>query len=280
MRQLTVMTFNLWRGGEAADADREASRAQTLAVLEATGADVFGLQETDRRSTLYADRLGLCHVDQGGGRSIMSRLEVVAVAPHGFGVAVRLPGGGIAHVFNVHPTHRPYQPYQLAGIPYQGGHIIHGAAEAIEEARKARGAEIAALIAALRPVLAGGEPVFLTGDFNEPSHLDWTARAADAGVCPLAVAWPSSSALAAAGMRDAYRSVFSDEVRRPGHTWTSRPAPREVPDRIDRVYFAGAGVSPLHAAVVGEERAHADVVITPWPSDHRAMLATFELGRR
>ena len=37
-------------------------------------------------------------------------------------------------------------------------------------------------------------PVFLIGDFNEPSHLDWTAAAATAGQhFGWAVEWPTSN---------------------------------------------------------------------------------------
>lgn len=51
-----------------------------------------------------------------------------------------------------------------------------------------------------------------TGDFNEPSHLDWTEPAAREGKCPTAVAYPTSVAIAAAGLHDAFRKLHPDEV--------------------------------------------------------------------
>ena len=48
-----------------------------------------------------------------------------------------------------------------------------------DEARRLREAE--ALIAGLKPVIDAGTPVIVTGDFNEPSHLDWTEAAVAAG---------------------------------------------------------------------------------------------------
>jgi exodeoxyribonuclease-3 len=269
-----VASFNLWRGGEAAESDAEVSRAATLAALRATDADVIGLQETNPRTAQYADDLSVHYVDQGSA-AIITGFDVAMTADR-LGVTIQLPSGRLAHVFNVHLNPKPYQPYQLAGIPYENGRFIATAAEAIDEARKARGAEAARLIAALRPVLASGDPVFVTGDFNEPSHLDWTARAAAASRCPLAVAWPVSSALTTLGLRDAFRHVYPDEIERPGYTWTSRPAPREVYDRIDYIYYAGTGVVPVDAAIVGESPAHADVVVTSWPSDHRALVVGFD----
>ena len=48
---------------------------------------------------------------------------------------------------------------------------------------------------------AGNLYIAVTGDFNEPSHLDWTPRAATAGRCPLAVNYPSTRALTDTGLR-------------------------------------------------------------------------------
>jgi endonuclease/exonuclease/phosphatase (EEP) superfamily protein YafD len=132
----------------------------------------------------------------------------------------------------------------------------------------------------LKPALAAGDPVFLTGDFNEPSHQDWTARAAAAGKCPLAVAYPTTLAITAAGMRDAFRNVFPDEVAHPGWTWTptTRPDdPKDRHDRIDFVFWGGAQVVVNRCKVIGEDPKAADIVVRPYPSDHRAVVATFEI---
>lgn len=271
--RLRIASFNLWRGGEASRDDVQRSRDATLAALRAIAADIVGLQETNARTPEYAERLHLSYVDQGRGRGIMSRFPIVDMKPNGLGVTIQLPFG-VAHIFNVHLSPRPYQPYQLAGIPYENGRFIATAADAIDEARKARADEVASLVTALDPALASGNLVFVAGDFNEPSHLDWTARAAAAGRCMIEVAWPASRALAAIGMRDAFRVVFPDEVVRPGHTWTSRPAAHEVCDRIDRIYFAGA-CAPIAATILGEASGYADVAVSPWPSDHRALVVTF-----
>ncbi len=137
------------------------------------------------------------------------------------------------------------------------------------------------LLGELRPVLASGSPVFLTGDFNEPSHLDWTPRAAAAGICPVAVEYPSTRAVVEAGMRDAYRAVFPDEVRYPGRTWTPITRlddPKDRHDRIDFVFVDGAGVDVKSCEVVGESPEFSDIVVQPYPSDHRAVVATVEIS--
>jgi len=176
--------------------------------------------------------------------------------------------------------HAPYQPYQLLNIPYGNGRFIKTEAEAIAEARKARGEQVERLLGELKPALASGKPVFLTGDFNEPSHEDWTKKAAQAGKVPIAVEYPTTKAVTAAGMKDAFRLIYSNEVERRGNTWTPITTPDDQNDRHDRIDFVfagGAGVSVQKCEVVGEEERFADIVVQPYPSDHRGVVATVEL---
>ena len=282
---LRVMTFNLWHGGEAGGAPLE----QTATVIRQSGADFVGLQQThgvERHGTRpdngrgLATLLGWHYVDQGQRTGILSRWPIVGRQRGAAGVTVRLPDGRDVHVFNVHLAHAPYQPYQLLGIPYERAPFLTTAAEAVEAARKARGAQIEAVLDVVRPLVTQGAPVVLTGDFNEPSHRDWTPRAAAAGRVPLAVAYPTTRAVEDAGLRDAFRAEHPDEVTRPGHTWTPTTAPDDPADRHDRIDFvfvAGADLDVAACAVVGEAQGPADVVVHPWPSDHRAVVATLTL---
>jgi hypothetical protein len=110
---------------------------------------------------------------------------------------------------------------------------------------------------------------------NEPSHLDWTSAAAAAGVHAIKVAWPASLSTVNAGFRDSYREIHPNEVAFPGNTWTPMPAANEVHDRIDFVYSSGVGVNTTNSQLVGESTAKADIVASPYPSDHRAVVGTF-----
>ena len=40
----------------------------------------------------------------------------------------------------------------------------------------------------------GADAAFVFGDFNEPSHRDWTARTVEAGRHPVATAWLAAGA--------------------------------------------------------------------------------------
>lgn len=284
--ELRVMSFNLWHGGNAG----KQPLSQTAEVIRAAKADIIGLQETGGyekekgsgrpdNGRKLAEILGWHYFDQGERTGILSRFPIITNTARKWGVTIRVAPGREVMMFNVHLAHAPYQPYQLAGIPYANGRFIKTAAEAVDEARKARGEQVGRLLAELKPALAGAQPVFVTGDFNEPSPLDWTARAAAAGHHPVAVDYPSALAVLQAGMRDAYRTAHPDELTHPGHTWTptTRPDdPKDRHDRIDFVFFAGSNMTVKRCDVVGEDKKFADILVQPYPSDHRAVVATIE----
>lgn len=51
--------------------------------------------------------------------------------------------------------------------------------------------------------------------------------------------------------------------------------------RIDGMYFGGDGVKVLDAAVIGESAATSEIVFDgPWPSGHRAVVATFVIREK
>jgi exodeoxyribonuclease III len=282
--RIRVMTFNLWHGGEAGQQPLE----QSARAIEAAGADIVGLQEThglarehgrqrQDNALRLAALLGWYYVDQGRRTGILSRWRIAREGVPTRGALVILPSGRTMRVFNVHLAHAPYQPYQLLRIPYEQAPFLDTADETVAAADAARGAEIRATLADVQASLARGEVVVLTGDFNEPSHLDWTPRAAAAGLVPLAVPYPTTRAVDEAGLRDAFRTIHPDEVARPGWTWTptTRPDdPEDRHDRIDMVFVGGSAVSVEGVEVVGEHADTSDIVLHPWPSDHRAVVAT------
>lgn len=270
--RLSVLTFNILRGGTDLG-----PLENTIRVIRMTNADVVGLQEQHPNGKAIAEALGFhCHI-QGDSLAILSRYPIEDPTHHG--VTIRLCEKLKVAVLNIHFRPSPYGPYILRDHLAKNQNPTE--AKLIDTIRDGHGQQLAALLRAAAPHLADGTPTFVTGDFNEPSHLDWTAKAAAAGRnFGRKVEWPSSKALLAARLTDAYRAIHPDEVKHPGPTWTPRPGPDEVHDRIDLVYFAGKSTELLDARTVGESKANADVVITPWPTDHRAVLATFDLATK
>ncbi len=283
---LRVMSYNIHRGGVVM---RKQPLSQTAKAIRLAKADIVGIQETrsprgDKLEEL-ATLLGWNH-DMGKGSQILTRYEIVDSLYRG--VKVKLDSGSHAYVFNVHLASHPYQPYQLLEIrPRWHKHtndltFIKTEAEAIEWANKARGAEIAKVLRQIKSLPDKKAPVFVVGDFNEPSHLDWTEAAAKAGRHPIKVEYPNSLAMKKAGFSDAYRTLYPDEMKNPGYTWSSFykfDDPTTHHDRIDFVYFKGSGLTVKDIRIVGENKKDADIVISPYPSDHRAVVATLELSK-
>lgn len=273
-KQIRIMSFNIWVDGLYGGQPLQ----RTADVIRQSGADIVGMQEVLQNTAAIADQLGWSYVQQAWDTAILSRFEIVELTREKTGARLRLGNGSECYLVNVHLAHAPYQPYQLLRIPYADAPFIESEAEAIAAAEAARGEGVAAI---LRDVadLPPGAPIFITGDFNEPSHLDWTAAAAAAGHHPIKVAYPSSKTLAAAGFADAYRRLYPDEVQMLGYTWPTVAAAQETDkdDRLDFVLFRGDGVETESVQIVGDDERFADIVVSPYPSDHRAVVATFSL---
>ncbi len=290
---LTVMTFNTWGGG----ANEGRPVDETAAVIRAAGADIIGIQEARQESAdcseescppagesvaaKLAAALGFHYYvqeksnDALWANAILSRYPIGAATPNDLGVAIDVDGRRV-YAFNIHLTDFPYQPYQAMGIPYGDAPFLKTGAEAAQAAEAARGVGIALLVEELKAA-AGADAAFVFGDFNEPSHRDWTGRTAAAGRHPFAVEFPSALAVEAQGFTDADRATHPDEVEKPGYTWEAiaRPADVQVQhDRIDYVFARGKSLAIEQVRIFGEKSPQADVVVTPWPSDHRAVVAT------
>ncbi len=264
---LRVMTFNIWYGATPTDGLDE-----VIEAIELAGADVVGMQEPYARLRRIADALGFYVSPR---MHVISRYPILEPAgSDGEFAYLMLEPGGVAAIANTHLPCCPYTPYRIVNRGMQ-----RDAALAQENNTRVR--RVSKHVDALEPVLAAGVPTFFTGDFNTPSWRDWTAEAVEARGLPYPIRWPVSLAMEDAGFVDSYRSVHPDPVADPGFTWTpGYPAPFVYPwdvhDRIDFVWAAGPAVA-LESSVVGEVAANADIVVTPWPTDHRGVVSTFEV---
>ena len=249
------MTFNVWYGGEQVSLDKVG------AAIRAADPDIVGLQEADRNLERIAAAAGMPYVDPR--RRLLSRWPIFDS-----GTGVRTETGPAPYsttaldrdALHAWVMVRPGQVVAVSNV-----HLSSGAA--LGELRRAETEPLTAL----GRVAANGTPVFLTGDFNSTSHLD----SGEDG--------PSvSRMLADAGLRDSYREAHPDAAASPGFTWTPG-APHPLADhekhrsRIDYVYSAGR-VETVASQVVGEAGGPStDIAITPWPSDHRAVVSTFRV---
>jgi exonuclease III len=272
-RILRVLSWNIWSA--------DANYAKINEVIQTTGADVIGFQELGRVGSVVSSLETATGEDWHSHGMIISRFPIIGTS--GVGALIQITPGQTAWVFNVHFAPYPYQPYDL-----RDGRLAQNEAVVVAAAESVRGGQVDSLVTAITNsgAMDAGVPVFVTGDFNEPSHLDWTQEAADATARPydLKVEYPTSKKMTTLGLGDAFRTVWPDEVARTGYTWTpGTPPPNvgatEVHDRIDFVYYWGTGVTAIGAVTVGidDTNPNTDIAITRYPSDHRAVLGTFFL---
>lgn len=294
--RLSVMTFNTWGAGT----NDGKSVDETVAAIRAADADIIGLQEVRAEASAceaddcpaggpgvadaIAEALGYeLHVQRQENyalwaNAILSRYPISNATKNDLGVVIKIGEHRIAF-FNIHLTDYPYQPYQLLGIPYGNAALLNTEQQAIRAAADARGPAIRLLLDEVESV-GEVDAVLLTGDFNEPSHRDWTKRAAVDGRHPMSVRFPTVLTLERAGFVDTYRAAHPDEMANPGRTWTPTTAPDDPQDHHDRIDFVlarGNGITVEQAQVVGESADVAQIVVEPWPSDHRAVVVTLSI---
>lgn len=153
--------------------------------------------------------------------------------------------------------------------------------------------------------IARGRLVMIGGDFNEPSHLDWTRETKDLfDHHGLIIPWTVTLELDNAGFKDSYREKYPDVLKYPGFTypadnldvptnkltWAPKSDERE---RIDYVFYYPDQKLELKDAVVygpsgcivknqRVEETSKDRFLKhkgTWPTDHKGLLVTFQLKK-
>lgn len=200
---LRVMSFNIWGGG----ANEGKGIEDTVAAIKAANPDIIGIQETRTEgdactadtcpplgtsvAPAIAAALGWNYYDQSQenialwSNAVISRYPIGKPTEHDLGVPIDVKGRTV-WIFNIHHDDSPYQPYQLLNIAYGDAPFLKTAAEAEAAAKATRGPAMALLFADMAEA-KDAAAVFVTGDFNEPGYLDWTAAAAGKGTHPMAV---------------------------------------------------------------------------------------------
>jgi len=282
---LRVMTFNIWYGGE------QVNFASVVEAVRAADADIVGVQEPDGNLARLAAAAGYAHVDPR--RNIMSRYPIFdsgagvrtepGSAPYGIAALdgatvhawVMVRPGEVVAVANTHLSSDPFGPEAVRDGASREDVLALEEHVRMPEARP---------LLSLGALAQSGAPIFLTGDFNTPSHFDWTAamQRVRPDVIDYPVEWPVTRAIAQAGLRDSYREAHPDPTQRLGYTWTAgMPAPyvrpRETIDRIDFI-FAGGASETRSSQIIGEPGGDGvDIAVAPYPSDHRAVVSAFRV---
>jgi hypothetical protein len=263
------MEFNIEYGGTEVDFD------SVPKAIEAAGADVVAIEEGYAQMPRIARALGWDYYDNR--TQIVSKLPLLTPENGEPFTYVEVMPGGVVAIANVHLPSAHYGPFNV-----RAGKSVDDVV-AIEN--RLRVPAVQPAVDALTPLAGAGMPVFLVGDFNTPSHLDWTTAAIRGQADKkFPVDWPVSELLDVEGFSDSYRVLYPDPVRNPGLTWpANRPFVAgynpyrngDTPDRIDFIYNGGPSLA-LASDIVGEPGVDGvDIVVSPWPTDHRGEVTTF-----
>jgi endonuclease/exonuclease/phosphatase family metal-dependent hydrolase len=266
--ELKVATFNIEYGGEVIDFDKVVEAALLL------DADVIGIEEAWGNIPELAAGMGWPYYD--ARTQLVSKLPLLA-PPDGDATYtyVEVEPGRVVAIGNVHLPSAPYGP-RLALLDRTPEAVI-----ALEE--EVRIPALEPIATPLADLAATGVPVFVVGDFNAPSHLDWVEETV--GSRPqvrFPLAWPTSMLMEDLGYRDSFREIHPDPAVEPGLTWPAarprtpdgwNPGARSLADRIDFVFAAGPAET-VDSLRLGEEGS-ADLSVTPYPTDHRGVVSTF-----
>jgi endonuclease/exonuclease/phosphatase family metal-dependent hydrolase len=266
--ELKVMSFNIEWGGTNINFDN------VVEAIRLSGADVVGIQEAEGNLERLAADLGW-YFDLRN--YLVSRFPIIdPPGANGTYVYIELMPGKVVAIAN---THLPSDPDGVAAV--RDGSSPE---EVIELERAARLSKLTPFLEALEPVQNSGIPLFLTGDFNSPSHRDWTTATVNARpFLRYALDWPVSVAMEMAGFTDAWREAYSDPLANPGLTWWAARPPLELyspgendpQERIDFIWFDGS-MKLQSVIIVGEtDGPEVSISVDPWPSDHRALVAEF-----
>ena len=258
--ELSVLTYNIEYSGDKT----------TDAVIEDVGADVVGVLESYDRLPQIAKRTGYPYYNLG--LQLLSKYPIHEPSgAEGLYSLIEVKPGYVVAMFNTHLDYVRYGPrLLLKGTPVS---------EVLASEDEVRTGSIEVLTPDVAELLGEGYPVFLTGDLNEPSSLDYTEETVDMrkGVDE-PVPWPVSEALMQAGLRDSFREIHPDPVEDPGIT-SGNPDFRKggFGDRIDYLYAGGPATTQTSELVGEVGGAGVDREYQPWTSDHRAVLSTFEV---
>ena len=286
---IKVLSQNIMYGGDDYDLETGEYCAVVDTCMEAfhrlrniivkSDADVVGLQEPERNVAKMARQLGW-YASPGGTCDLAIPDHRAAERQRALrlrGRSAQPGGGGLQRAPQLRPV--------------GSGHDRRRASRS----RRCLAAERAFRVRDIRPNLKGlpplvdqGIPVILTGDFNSPSHLDWTEEVTDRPARRREV--PRQTGRSACGSRrrgssTRYRQAHPDPVTDLAFTWT--PVDRPGRSRTTSTTGSTGSCTPVRcrpstarssASRAPREDASVEIAVkAPYPSDHRGVVSTLNV---
>ncbi|KAK0413328.1 hypothetical protein QR680_006739 [Steinernema hermaphroditum] len=297
--ELRVMTFNIWLSG-AQVTDGMKKIAKHIMI---NNPDVVALQEVETIETV-PELIKLIGAEWTGAwknatypdTAILTRHAIIngsqVEIERGIGARIAMKNSDLTiNFFALHLEYRSYGPYAAFNkLVTDRSQIFAGELNtAFVEPGRVQNMQELIINDEFNLAVAKSDkiPLFVCGDFNAPSHLDWinsTKHLHGDWEFP----WPATKILSEhAGMIDSFREVHPDPLEIPGNTWStvqkfsgkewgySIPEPQ---DRIDFIFYR----SPQLA--VRDSRTYSGSMhLNPipyhqendYPSDHFSVISDF-----
>ena len=270
---LKVLTFNIWDGGS------HRPLVWTQNILDDIDPDIIVIQETKTPHTHQEERIDisrqlLSHLNrhdnkwtyktQGWRQSIFSKHRIDSTSNYSITIDCH---DELITIFNIH-LHYLYNP---ADVIIEENYTEKDIDKLIA-CSNTRLRQIHEIITEWKG-LNNTQHTIIAGDFNEPSHLDWTEAVVQAGKKPFAVEFVVTKSIEEEGFIDAFRETYPNPMETPGNTW-SPIYPSFPQDRIDFIFYQSKNQKLTHrnTQIIGPEE------YPKWPSDHRAVMTTFEIS--
>jgi len=270
--KLKVQVWNIWHGGHRFGENVGVERV--VDVLKKENADVIGIIETYGSGAIIADSLGYYFYLISSNLSIMSRYPI----DNTIKIFQNFNSGGA--VLDLGQNRKiAFVDVWLHWLPdmcdlFRKETVL---ADFLNEDRKTRQTELNAILSDIKPYANNADniPVFVVGDFNCGSHLDWN-KETSAIHDGLVIDWQTSRLMLDAGFQDSFRVMNPDPLADPGFTWSplinnATVNQNCIRDRIDFIYYKGQGVLPYYSKTID----HHPVF---WPSDHGSLVSYFYLN--
>ncbi|KAF2870686.1 Endonuclease/exonuclease/phosphatase [Massariosphaeria phaeospora] len=278
--QLKIMTYNLWYGGTKVNNYHE----KQVKFIRDQNVDIVGFQEASGNHVKrLGEALGWNYHQSSADNTvgIISRHPIVTkhkdIGDRTSGVQINIDGNSdkSLNFWSAHLNAYPYGPYEFCFEKKSVEDVLK-----IED-KAGRIGQITKIVEQTKSQRDSSTPFILVGDFNAPSHLDWTLQNKH---CDVNFEWPSSKIPTDAGLIDSYRVAHPDPATESGNTWSpiyphnEEQNASEPQDRIDFIYHTKKlKVIGSETKVAGSPKAMPDHEDNEWTSDHASVVTTYEL---
>ena len=320
----TILQWNIWQEGTMVEGGYDAivEEIHRLSPDFVTLSEVRNYKDVDFTAKLTSDlkqRGDTFYTARSYDTGLLSKYPIErfdTIFPHqgDHGTIYRLhataPNGDKFAIYTAHLDYQNcayYEPRGYSGVTWEECFTPNSTEEIlIKNDISFRDDAIQNFIAAGNQDIEDGRIVFIGGDFNEPSLLDWTEETSflydHKG---FVVPWTVSRLLLDANYIDSYRQLHPDPLEYPGFTYPSANkhidiskltwAPKsDERERIDVIYYKSPEdieVKIEDANIFGpkESIAYSKVVENPgkdkyiiplniWPTDHKGLIVKFKVN--